>query len=525
VGGHSLKATALMLKIYKEFNIKVSLEEIFEAPTLRRLAESIKSKKQEEYISIQPAEKRDYYALASAQKRLYILHQMDEGCILYNMPSVMILEGPLDSVKLDEAFNKLIKRHESLRTSFEMIENEPLQRIYNKVAFAVEYLRLEEVHTLATLSMRTNDEPQVNEGKIEKIILNFVRPFDLTQPPLLRVEMIRVEQQKYILMLDMHHIISDGVSLGIFEKEIAALYRGENLPELRIQYKDFSEWQNSRRGREFIKKHESYWLKVFSNRLRRLDMPPDYPRVSAGQTFDGNVIEFELGEELTKRLKEMASRKEVTLYMVLLAVYNVLLSKYSGQEDIVVGTPVSGRTQVDLDHIIGMFVNILAIRNYPEGKKTFKEFLQQVKSNSLEAFNNQDYQFELLLQSLNLDREVGRNPLVETTFVVQNMERSQLRMEGLTFVPYPFQNKTAKFEMVLEAEEQEKKINFLLQYAAKLHKKESMKLFCDHYLEIINTVVRNDEVKLMDIELTSFYKSVEIMEDRGQQEDKFEFDF
>ena len=172
-----------------------------------------------------------------------------------------------------------------------------------------------------------------------------------------------------------------------------------------------------------------------------------------------------------------------------------------------------------------MFVNLLAVRNYPGGKKTFREFLEQVKANSLEAFENQDYQFELLLQALNLDREVGRNPLVDTTFVVQNMERSEIRMEGLTFVPYPYQNKTAKFEMVLEALEQEEKIVFVLQYAAKLYKKETMKTFCKHYLEIINTVVENDEVKLMDIELTPGDKSVEIMENLDQAKEKFEFDF
>jgi hypothetical protein len=322
----------------------------------------------------------------------------------------------------------------------------------------------------------------------------------------------------------MHHIISDGLSLAVFEKEVAALYRGENLPGLRIQYKDFSEWQNSPKGIEAIKKQEDYWLKVFSRKVRRLGLPLDYPRDSRGSVFAGEVIQFEVDEKLTKGLKEMALGEEVTSYMILMTVYNILLSKYSGQEDIVVGTPVSGRTHAELNHIIGMFVNLLPMRNYPEGKKTFRQLLGEVKANALKAFNNQDYQFELLLQALHLDREVDRNPLLDTTFVVQNMERSAVDLPGLKFIPYPFQNETAKFEMVLEAEEGEEKINLVLQYGAKLYRKETIETFCQHYLEIIRAILANPEVKLMDIQLQLKSHPVET-EEINLKTGKFEFDF
>ncbi|MCU5332366.1 condensation domain-containing protein, partial [Bacillus wiedmannii] len=388
LGGHSLKATVLISKIHKELDVKLPLSEVFTNSKIKDLAKYIEKLEQNIYTAIQQVETKEYYPTSSAQKRLYMLEQIQENVTSYNMPGAMMIEGILDRNKFEQAFRQLIQRHETLRTSFDMVDDEIVQKVHGDVEFEISFI-------------------ETHEDMNDEIMSRFVRLFDLSKAPLLRIGLVKFAENKHMLLFDMHHIISDGVSMGLLVEEFVHLYQGNQLSPLRIQYKDFSVWQNELFQSQVIKEKEQYWLNTFQDEIPVLNMPTDFPRPSI-QSFEGCSTSFDLDKELTENLNALAKETGTTLYMVLLAAYNVLLSKYTGQEDIVVGSPVAGRPHADLQSIIGMFVNTLAMRNYPKSNQTFEEFLDGVKENALIAYENQDYQFEQLVERLEIPRDMSR---------------------------------------------------------------------------------------------------------------------
>ncbi|WP_257207177.1 condensation domain-containing protein, partial [Bacillus thuringiensis] len=416
VGGHSLRATTLVSKIHKQMNINVTVRDVFQYQTVEQMAEFITSIKEETYLSIPMASRRTYYPVSSAQKRMYILSQLEGGELSYNMPGAMIVKGELDAGCVEEAFRNLIQRHESLRTSFEMIQGEPVQHIHPDVAFVIEKIK-------------------ADKEEIETHIERFVRPFNLQEAPLLRIGLIEIRKNYHVLLFDIHHIISDGISTNLIIKEFIQLYKGELQPPLQIQYKDYAVWQQIEMQSERMRRQEAYWLNMFDGEIPTLELPIDYERPSV-RSYEGDTVEFTIDKEISDGLKEIEKQTGATLYMVLLAAYTTLLAKYSGQEDIIVGTPIAGRTHADLEPIIGMFVNTLAIRNYPEGDKTFYMYVQEVKETMLNAYENQEYPFEELVQKVNIKRDMSRNPLFDTMLVLQNTEDTELQIEKLVFKPY-----------------------------------------------------------------------------------------
>ncbi len=482
LGGHSLKATSLVAKIHKILNVEVSLKEIFTNSTIKGISEYIKNSEESIYSSIERVEEKECYEMSSAQKRLYMLNQLDTNSTNYNMPGVLELEGDLDTTRLKEAFNKLIQRHEALRTSFESVEDGLIQKIHKQVEFEIEEYKLEE------------------DEQIEGIVKSFIRAFNLSKAPLLRVGLIKVNSKKHIMMYDMHHIISDGTTMGILIEEFTKAYAGEELTPLRIQYKDFSEWQNKLFGSDSIKLQEEYWLKQFEGEIPVLNLTTDYQR-PAVQSFEGDSIEFKIDKELTKKLRQIAKDTGSTMYMVLLSTFNILLSKYSGQDDIIVGSPIAGRPHADLENIIGMFVNTLAMRNYPSGEKTFKEFLREVKENALGAYENQDYQFEELVERLKLARDFSRNPVFDVMFVLQNMDMGELAVEGIKISQYKSKNKVSKFDMTINAVELEYSISIGIQYCTKLFSKATIERMYKHLENIMQVITENIDIKLSSLEI------------------------
>ncbi|MCK4260422.1 MAG: amino acid adenylation domain-containing protein [Halanaerobiales bacterium] len=480
LGGHSLKAIRLVSKMHKVFDVKIPMADIFKLSTIRGLRDYIDKAKEDKYFSIEVAEKKDNYQLSSAQKRIYVLQQMEVDNTSYNMPSMVELEGEIDIEKFKQAFNSLIQRQENLRLSFELIDGEPVQKVHANVEFEIEYYESGE--------------------DVEVIIEKFIRSFDLAYPPLFRVGLIKKDDTHHLLMIDMHHIISDGVSMGILQKEFMATYEGKDLPDLRVQYKDFSEWQIKKRESEEIKNQEEFWVNEFADDIPILNLPSDYLRPTH-QSFAGNSIHFELTKEETGLLKEIALKEETTLFMVLLASFNLFLAKISGQEDIVIGTPVAGRRHTDLDNIIGMFVNTLAIRNYPVGNKSFREFLKEVTKRTFEILENQDYQFEDLVDKVVKDRDVSRNPLFDVMFVLQNMDIPELEITGLKLKPYEYDNKISKFDLGLYGIEVEDQILFTLEYCTKLFKGETIERFKGYFRKVIIDIIKNTDIKLSDLEL------------------------
>ena len=484
LGGHSLKAVKIVSMIQRELMAEVSVGEIFRHLTVRELGEYIGKTKEAVYSPIEAVEEREVYEVSSAQKRLFALHQFSKQATHYNLPFLLILEGRLERNKIEETFIKLIQRHEAFRTSFELEEGEIKQRIHKSVEFRVEY------------EENSTDAEAILQSAAEK----FVKPFDLSKAPLLRVKLIRLGEEKHVLLFDMHHIISDGTSMGIFMGEFTKLYKGESLEALRIQYKDYSAWENKMQASEAMKKHEEYWTKMFRDEIPVLNLPTDYPRPGF-QSFEGESIGFKLDKSLTEKLKKVGKDNGATLYMTLLSAYNILLSKYSGQEDIVVGAAAAGRSHDDLQGIVGMFVNTLAMRNYLEGKKKFNEFLGEVRKNAVSAYENQNYPFNRLVEALNLKKDVSRNPLFDTMLVLQNTDTKKIELENISTREYAFKGKVSKFDITLEAEEKGEEIEFNLEYCTRLFKRETIERMIQHYINIVKAVTENPEIQLCEIDM------------------------
>ncbi|MFB0845973.1 amino acid adenylation domain-containing protein, partial [Paenibacillus oleatilyticus] len=490
LGGHSLRATALASKVRKELNMELPLRHIFQFPTVEQLAEAIGQLEQQAFDAIPVVEEREYYPVSSVQKRLFILHQLEGAAQSYNMPSVMGLEGALDRERFEETFRKLIARHETLRTGFELVDGEPVQRIYPEVDFAVETI-----------------QAGVEEAKT--IVRDFIRPFDLAKAPLLRVGLVELASERYILMLDMHHIVSDGVSADVLVEEFARLYSGEELPALRIQYKDYAVWQQSDAQKEQLKRQEAYWLETFRGELPVLEMPTDYAR-PAVQSYTGDALVFRMSSEVSEGLKRIAAESGATLYMVLLAAYTVLLQKYTAQEDIIVGTPIAGRTHADLQPLIGMFVNTLAIRSYPAADKTFLSYLKEVKETTLGAFERQDYPFEELVDKLKLARDLSRNPLFDTMFTLQNTENKEFHLPGLQLTPYPVEEHTSKFDLSLDIMESGDGFLCGIEYATALYKRETIERIAKHFEQLLVAIVSDPAAKIASLGILTAEEKAQI---------------
>ncbi|MCP4151045.1 MAG: AMP-binding protein, partial [bacterium] len=465
------------------------------------MAAYIKTGAQERYASVQPVEKREYYALSSAQKRLFILQRMDEQSVSYNMPQQYPVTPEIDKEYLETLFKKIIHRHESLRTSFHMIDDTPVQKIRTpgRVEFSIR-------HYEAVAEIKTE-------------LSGFFGPFDLTRPPLLRVALLELKSGEKMLHLDMHHIISDGTSQALLIEEFRTLAAGDNMPPLRLQYKDYALWQNSETRQPVVKAQAEYWKNCYSGELPVLELPLDYPRPTM-QSSEGKTIRFQLQEIETKGIKEIARENNVTLFMVIFSAYAILMSKLSGQEDVIIGTPTAGRRHADLEKIIGLFVNTLAILSQPARAKTIREYLREVKEHTLAAFENQEYPFEELVDSLSLRRDTGRSPLFDVMINMINItaagtppaggkkhaaraaespaHREETAIENRDRQQ---QETAAKFDMTLTAREHGNTTAFGIRYCTKLFKEETVNRIIGYFKKILQTLTAKPGGRIGDIEI------------------------
>lgn len=481
LGGHSLRAMLMVNKILKDMEVEVPLKEVFERRDIRSIAGYIDSAEKSTYAAIEQAGTKTFYPTSSAQKRQYFLYALNPESTAYNSAQVVTLKGALDKERLEKTFNQLLARHDSLRTSFRMEDDEPVQFIAKRVAFEVEQF--------------------VGAASgVAQIISAFVRPFDLDSAPLIRVGLIELGQEEHILMVDMHHIITDGVSQELLIKEFGALYQGHELPLLKVQYKDYAHWQQSESQQKKIAAQKEFWSRQFAGELEVLDLPSDYPR-AAMNSNEGDLLKFSLSAEQTRKLRKLTQDQGATLFQLLLAIYHVLLSKLSNQEDIVVGTPTAGRPNTEFERVIGMFVNVLPLRNRSESGMSFSRFLRGLKATVLECFDNQDYQYDELVEDLNIERNSSRNPLFDTMFLFQAFEDSELAIEGLTFEPYRKEHTTANFDLTLVATDREDELSLSFEYATGLFAKATIERFAEVFRKIVTQVISNPEVKLADIEV------------------------
>ena len=482
LGGHSLRAAILVNTITKELGTALPLKEVFRNQDIRSLSKLIQGTGNSLYASITRAALKDQYAQSSPQQRLYFLYELDKTSIAYNLPQIVKITGDLDLDVLTGAFHKLIRRHESLRTSFEVVNGMPIQQIHDTVPFEIQYFRS-------------------GREKAADVIDRFIQPFDLSKPPLIRAGLIEVAHNEYILMVDMHHIISDGVSQSIMIRDVSAFYRQEELYELPIQYKDYAEWEQSAKQKEDrIARQQAFWLNEFAEETTSLELPADYPRPSI-RSYEGSMLSFELSEKETAALSLIVQSEGASLFMGILSIYTIFLSKLSNKEDIVIGTPVAGRRHADIENIIGMFVNTLPLRSCPSGELSFGEYLAVVKERTLACFDNQDYPYETLIDDLKIVRDTSRNPLFDTLLMFQNFEKPQLNMPGLTLEILREGNRVSKFDLSLIASVANDKLTFSFEYSTLLFKQETVERFIACFKQVINAVLSNVDIKILDIDI------------------------
>jgi hypothetical protein len=488
-----------------------------------------------EKIPKTPNGKIDRNALSPAQKRLYVLKEMDESGmdISYNMPYGFMLEGRVNRSRVENSFKQLLKRHESLRTSFVPVNGEPVQQIYEpgEIEFPIEYFDLYGTEVKVEQQEGTGGLAPLSEESHHSSFIThhsfIVRPFDLSRAPLLRAGLIKIAEEKHILILNIHHIISDEVSHDIFINDLLGYYEEKELPPIMLQYKDFSQWQNRLIESRALNKQEEYWLKRFEGEVPLLRVPTDYNRPEVLH-FTGSSLTFETGTELAAKIKNLVLECKITLNILLLAAYNVLLSKYTNQETILVGIVAAGRRHADLQHIIGFFVNMLAIKNHLEHHQPFEDFLNEVKQASVKAYENQDYQFEELVNKLGIRRERGRHPLIDAVFVLQNQEDNPeagilaAEKSSLKATPYNVETKVAHFDLMLQAIAVGDSITMIFEYSNALFKQTTIEGLANGYTNILEQVVKDKKIKLKDIAISHDFITAnpDLLQD---QETGFEF--
>ncbi|TXK82603.1 non-ribosomal peptide synthetase [Paenibacillus sp. N3.4] len=484
IGGHSLQAAVLRGHIEKQFGVRLPISELFQYTTVREQALRIVGSNNLGVIrpAIEPAPISTYYPVYPAQRRMYLIEQMEGVGTAYNTPMLLRIEGKLDVGRLELTLHQLIQRHEMLRTSFLWVGEEIVQMIKDYIP--------------SRLAIR-----KAAEEEVAGIMRTFVQPFNLGEAPLMRTELISCAEQLHFLLLDFHHIAVDGVSMHLFFEDWSKLYAGEELRSQAIQFKDFSVWYGQPENAAARNKLQHYWQSTLAGEIPILQMPTDMERPDV-QSFKGDTLSIQLGSSITSDLKKLAKSTDTTLYMILLAAYNVLLARYSGQEDVIVGAPFACRTENEFQHMIGMFVNTLPLRSYPEKNKPFSVFLQEIKASVLGAIEHQEYELELVLQALNIPRVPGRNPLFDTLFVMQNTGRLTPSMEGTEVTVAPYVEPIAKYDLMVDVTEEEANIRIDIQYCTDLYAQETMEQMSRHYVRILEAAVSSDlvlsEIVLLD---------------------------
>lgn len=487
IGGHSLRATRLVNKIEGLTGVRITLAQVFERRTVELISELLEQEKENEYVPIPKADKKEYYAMSSSQKRTFLIWQIDKESISYNMPFSCKLHGIPDIQKIKSSVQEIINRHESLRTNFIMQNGEFVQQIKEDVPFELEY-------------------EEDTERSDEEIASAFVRPFDLGCAPLLRVKVVKREESEYLFLMDMHHIIGDGMSMGILTQEFSQLYNGETLSEEVHQYKDYSEWVQDKQ----LDKQKEYWIQQFEDEVPVLNLPLDYPRPQK-QEYEGRTVRRTSGVKLKENISKLAEETKTTEYMIFLSALMVLMEKYSCQDDIVIGSPFSGRTHKDMEDMLGMFVNTLPMRGKPAKEKTFRKFLLEIKEICLKAYQNQEYPFEELVEAVGVSRDLSRNPLFDVMFAFQNNEEESLLLNGLTSEFVTMDSTVAKFDLTFNVYEDEGEYCISMDYCIALFNNKSAEIMVDHFMQLLQNITENVDKKIEILELTTKEEKEEIL--------------
>ncbi|MVT11418.1 non-ribosomal peptide synthetase [Chitinophaga tropicalis] len=502
LGGHSLKATRLASQIHKEFDVKITLKDLFASTILEEQAAFIEKERKTSFTEIPAAPVQPHYPLSASQRRLWILSQFEEASVAYNMSGAYMFEGELHLESLEHAFNMLLIRHEGLRTIFRE----------DSIAGVRQFILLPE-ETDARLVYQDLRGEQEQDKKLRQLIFQVTgRPFNLAAGPLLRAGVYRVADDKWIFAYGMHHIISDGWSLNVLINELLALYHAHTagaldpLAPLRIQYKDYAVWQQEQLSGASLEEHRQYWLQQFAGELPVLELFPDNPR-PAVKTYNGGVVHKALSKELTGGLRALVQEEGATLFMGLLAAVKALLYRYTGQEDIIVGSPVAGREHIDLEDQIGFYVNTLALRTRFQGTDSYRELLSQIRDVTLGAYEHQVYPFDDLVDELGLQRNMSRSALFDVMVILQNNTRRTVagqRSDSLRISTYK-ENElpVSKFDLAFDFVESGEEIQARISYNSDIYSRNTIARLAGHLEGLIRSLVKQPAAPIHQLDYLS----------------------
>jgi tyrocidine synthetase-3 len=473
-------------------------------------------------------EEQSSYALSHAQRRLWVLDQRQQDALPFNGLEVFRLEGLLDLEVLGSAFDSLIDRHESLRTVFELVDGEPRQRILSREesGFRVDHTDLRS--GALDGANRGVEETQMKaaniEGQQEVAVARLVEqeariPFDLQTGPMFRVRVVQLADHRWLILFASHHIISDEWSMQVLVKELLSLYNAYKkgapnpLAPLPIQYKDYAAWQLAELRNEHVNHHRQYWLRQFAGELPVLDLPSDRTRPSI-QTFKGDHVPIVLPEEGSEKLLSLCRDRGITLFMGLLALVKVLLYRYSGQEDLIVGTPVAGRDHPDLEGQIGYYLNTLALRTKVDGQSGFGKLLEAVKQTTLDAFSHQAYPFDLLIEDLKVIPDASRSPLFDVVVILQNIrlnESSDLLMDGVVVENLGADLRVSKGDLRFQFIEEGSRIEGNIEYNTDLYDRSRIEKMGWHLGSLLSAIVNDVDGPIRNLRYISEDESLQIV--------------
>jgi amino acid adenylation domain-containing protein len=499
LGGHSLLATQLVSRIRSTLDVEVPLRTIFEAPTLAAIAAAVDHLRNDlGFLAPAPpisrVERKNDMSPSFAQRRLWFLQRLEEGSATYNCPVAVRLHGELDDRAFEISVQKIVERHEVLRTRIVEVGGEPVQRIEEVFRGAV-----------AWVDLRGSICPEIIAERIGSREAHHA--FNLSSDPLLRVHVLRLGDRDNVLLFTLHHIVSDGWSVGIFLREFKMLYdayrRGDPvaLGDLPIQYADFAQWQNDWMKGEVLERHLAYWKRQLEG-IEPLQLSTDYPR-PALMTYSGARASVKISKELTSLLRAMASRAGATLYMVLLSAWGLLLCRCNNKKDLVIGSPIANRNRLEIEQLIGCFINTLALRIDIHGIPTFLDLVKRVRQTVLDAHAHQDLPFERLVEELSPIRNLSGEPIVQTMFILQNAPSAPIALEGMEVVSCTSEVSRAKFELLLSIEEQGGCLQGDLEYATELFDKSSVERLLEQWVILLQQVAENSELFVSNLSIVS----------------------
>ncbi len=504
IGGHSLLATQIISRIKTEFNIDLPLRLIFEKPTIVDLSlelEKLQNTDTALYESvILPRENNENIPLSFAQERLWFLDQLEPNSPFYNIPEFYRIKGDIDLNVLEVAFNKIVERHESLRTYFISKDGIPSQVIVDELKAKFEIIDL----------IKYSNEDQ--ELKIKRIIKKESKePISINELPLFRIKILILDKGEYIIALNIHHIISDAWSSKVMVSELGVFYETlikgitPPIPELSIQYADYSIWQRDWLKDEVLDKHIDYWKNKLNSLPSLLELPIDYPRPKV-QTFNGDFVSFEFDKDLVKSIIKLSKEESSTTFMLLLAVFKLFLYKLSGQKDICVGTPNANRNRKEIESLIGFFVNTLALRTDCSGNPKFNEFLKRIKETTLSAYAHQDLPFETIVDVVNPERNLSHSPIFQVMFVHQNASETSTsnsanKGSAIDISPVESHSKTAKFDLTLFIVESDDEMSGAFEFNSDLFNRKSIEQFIEYFKKILKEISDNKSLPIENIVL------------------------